>query len=75
MPQSVNVNNMQPEEMLPPAEKMPAVKSVTKAKKLLKKDKKSALDSLAKCSEDLLFFHYPGGQAAPGGQMYPQAIR
>ncbi len=52
MPEGVDIKNMKPEEMLPPAEKMPTVKSVAEAQQLLKADKKSALDSLARCSEN-----------------------
>ena len=40
-----------PEEMLPTAEKLPTVKSVAEALDLLRKDKKVAFESLAKCSE------------------------
>ncbi len=50
-PKDVDPSKMSPEEMLPPAEKMPAVGSVAEAQKLLRQDKKNALESLAKCSE------------------------
>jgi len=40
-----------PEGMLPPAEKMSAVKSVAECRELLKADKKTAFETLAKCSE------------------------
>jgi len=46
------MKNMSPEDMLPPAEKMPTVESVAAAKKLLAEDKQGALGVLAKCSED-----------------------
>jgi hypothetical protein len=41
-----------PEGMLPTAEKLPTVKSVAEALELLRKDKKLAFESLAKCSEE-----------------------
>lgn len=50
-PEGVDPSKLPAEEMLPPAEKMPAVGTVAEAQKLLKEDKKAALDSLAKCSE------------------------
>jgi uncharacterized damage-inducible protein DinB len=52
MPEGVDTKDMSPEEMLPPAEKMPAVTTVAETKKLLQQDKKTALEALAKCSEE-----------------------
>jgi hypothetical protein len=52
MPEGVDMKNIPPEEMLPPAEKMPAVTTVAETKKLLQEDKKTALEFLAKCSEE-----------------------
>ena len=49
MPEGVE---MSPEDMLPPAEKMPTVKSVAEAKKLLAEDKKLAFDMLKNVSEN-----------------------
>jgi len=54
LPEGMNVSDLSPEEMLPPAEKMPAIGSVMEAKELLAKDKQLALDMLAKCDEDKL---------------------
>ena len=51
MPEGVEVSDLSPEEMLPPAEKIPTVGSVAEAKKLLAEDKGVALDMLAQCSE------------------------
>ena len=51
MPQDVDPSKLSPEEMLPPAEKMPAVASVAEGEKLLREDKKAALEILAKCKE------------------------
>ena len=46
------MSEMSPEDMLPPAEKMPTVKSVAEAKKLLAEDKKLAFDMLKNVSEN-----------------------
>ncbi len=54
MPEGVDLSDLSPEEMLPPAEKLPTVKSVSEAKKLLQKDKQIALDMLNKCNEETL---------------------
>jgi len=50
-PEGVDPSNVPPDQMLPPAEKLPAVKSVGEAKKLLADDKKLALEMLAKAGE------------------------
>jgi hypothetical protein len=52
MPEGVDPSQIPPEEMLPPAEKMPTVASVAEAKELIAKDKVVALEMLAQCSED-----------------------
>ena len=52
MPKEVDPSKLSPEEMLPPAEKMPTVSSVAESQKLLREDKKTALEALAKCSEE-----------------------
>ncbi len=54
MPDGVDLENLPPDEMLPPAEKMPTVGSVAEAKELLAQDKQLALDMLAACSEERL---------------------
>jgi hypothetical protein len=54
MPEGVDLSEMKPEEMLPPAEKLPAVGSVAQAKKLFAEDKQVALEMLAKCDEKQL---------------------
>ncbi len=53
-PEDLSANQLSLEEMLPPAEKMPAVESVEEALKLLAEDSKMALTSLALCREDEL---------------------
>lgn len=52
MPPDFDMSNMEPEDMLPPAEKMPAVKSVAEAKGTLAEDKRTALEVIGKCTED-----------------------
>lgn len=52
VPEGVDISKMSPEEMIPPAEKMPAITSVSETKKLLSRDKKLALEMLEKCAED-----------------------
>ena len=54
MPEGMNVEDLSPDEMLPPAEKMPTVTNVAEAKKLLEKDRQLALVMLAQCKEDEL---------------------
>jgi hypothetical protein len=51
MPEGVDASEMSQEAMLPPAEKLPSVKSVAEARKLLADDKKVALEMLAKSGE------------------------
>jgi hypothetical protein len=54
MPEGLDMEKMSPEEMLPPAEKLPAVASVAEAKGLLAQDKQLALEMLASCGEERL---------------------
>ena len=53
-PEGVDPANIPPEEMLQPAEKLPAVGSVKEAKKKLAEDKALAFKTLDKCSEEQL---------------------
>jgi len=52
IPEEVNMEEMTPEEMLPPAEKMQTIASIDEAKALLAEDKKVALEVLEACSEE-----------------------
>jgi len=52
MPEGMDINDIPPEEMLPSAEKMPAIESVDEARRLLAEDKQTALEILAQCSEE-----------------------
>jgi uncharacterized damage-inducible protein DinB len=51
MPEGVEYEEVPEDQMLPPAEKMPAVKRVADAKKLLAADKKLALAMIRKAGE------------------------
>ena len=54
MPEGMDMENMSMEEMLPPAEKLPTLSSVTEARDLLAKDKQLAIETLAACSAERL---------------------
>ena len=54
LPEGIDMSDLGPEEMLPPAEKMPSVSSVGEARQLLAEDKQVGLDALAQCSEERL---------------------
>jgi len=58
MPDNFDISSLSPEEMLPPAEKMPGIGSLAEAKKLLADDKNVALAMLVQTSEDDLL-HRP----------------
>ena len=52
MPEGMDVNDMKPEDMLPPAESLPTTNDVAAARAALAEDKKLALQMLAEVSED-----------------------
>ena len=54
LPEGVEMSELSPEEMLPPAEKMPTITSVVEAKQLLRADRQLANEMLAACSEEKL---------------------
>jgi uncharacterized damage-inducible protein DinB len=54
LPEGVDIKDLPPESMLPPAEKLPAVASVAEAIQLLRKDKQLAFEMLGGCSEEEL---------------------
>lgn len=51
MPEGVDLSELPPEEMLPPAEKLPALDSVADAKRLLAEDKAVALEMIEQSGE------------------------
>ncbi|MBM3325726.1 MAG: DinB family protein [Calditrichaeota bacterium] len=53
-PPDIDINNIPPEMMLPPAEKLPTVSSVAEAKAMLAADKKTALEMLTLAGEERL---------------------
>ena len=52
LPDGVDLSDLSPEDMLPPAEKLPTVGSVAEAKKLFAEDKQLARDMLKETSEN-----------------------
>jgi len=52
MPDGFDPSKLEPEEMLPPAEKLPAIDSVAEAKRLLAEDKSLALAMIAEAGEE-----------------------
>jgi uncharacterized damage-inducible protein DinB len=54
VPEGVDINNIPPEEMLPPAEKLPSIGSVAEARRRLDEDKRVALETLAATTEEKL---------------------
>lgn len=52
MPEGVSLDDAPPEDMLPPAEKMPASASVAEARQELAADKQLAFDMIAQAGED-----------------------
>jgi uncharacterized damage-inducible protein DinB len=52
LPEGVKLEDLSPEEMLPPAEKMPTIESVGEAKKLLLEDKALALRMIDRAGEN-----------------------
>jgi len=51
MPEGVSYEDMAPEDMLPPAEKLPTVDSVAQAREMLAADKVVALEMVARAGE------------------------
>ena len=51
MPEGCEMEDLPPEEMLPPAAKMPAVESVAQAKEMLAADKQLTFDMIAEAGE------------------------
>ncbi|MEJ2637219.1 MAG: DinB family protein [Calditrichia bacterium] len=54
LPEGMDISKLPPEEMLPPAEKMPAIGSVAETRILLEADRQTALAMLKQCSEKRL---------------------
>ncbi len=54
LPEGVDLKDLKPDEMLPPADKLPSVSSVEEARQMLRRDKQLALEILAGCTEERL---------------------
>jgi hypothetical protein len=54
LPDGVDMSKLPPEEMLPPAEKLPTVSSVAEARRLLAEDKRVALAMIDEAGEQAL---------------------
>jgi uncharacterized damage-inducible protein DinB len=66
LPAGTKLEDLSPEEMLPPAEKMPAIESVEIARKLLSEDKTIALQMIDQAGEDDLANRAVAAPWAPG---------
>lgn len=66
LPEGKKWEDLSPEEMLPPADEMPAVKSVDEAKKLLAQDQAVALQMIDRAGEDDLANKVVAAPWAPG---------
>ena len=54
LPEGVNMADLPPEEMMPPAEKLPTIESVEKTKQLLSEDRALALQMIDQAGEEAL---------------------
>jgi hypothetical protein len=66
LPDGQKMEDMPPEDMLPPADKMPSVESVAQARELLAADKQTALDIIAQAGEARLESDQIEAPWAPG---------
>jgi hypothetical protein len=74
------MEDIPPEEMLPPAEKLPAIQSVEEAKALLSQDRNLAMKMIEQAGEDDLANKevaapWAPGQTSPLGRYLLQMIR
>lgn len=70
LPPGVRMEDLSPQEMLPPAETLPALASVAAARSLLSQDKEVALQALRQAGEDALAHRSMAAPWAPGRE-YP----
>jgi len=66
MPEGMKIEDIPPEEMLPPAEKLPAIGSVAETKAALEKDKAMALQMVDQAGESDLANRKTSAPWAPG---------
>jgi len=69
LPEGMKIEDLSPEDMLPPAEKMPAIQSVEEAKKLLSEDKVLALRMINQAGENDLANKRVAAPWAPGVEL------
>jgi DinB superfamily len=69
LPPGMKMEDIPPEEMMPPAEKMPAIDSVEQAKKLLANDKAVALQMIDQAGETDLNIRQMAAPWAPATRM------
>jgi len=69
LPAGVKLEDLSPEEMLPPAEKLPAVGSIEEAKRILAEDKAVALQMIDQAGENDLANKAIAAPWAPGVEM------
>jgi len=65
LPDGQNVEEMSEDEMLPPAEKLPAVESVEQARAMLAEDKRVAIETVVNAGEDDLANRHTAAPWAP----------
>ena len=68
LPPGVKFEDLKPEEMLPPAEKMPGVQSIEEARELLAEDKILALQMIERAGENDLAHRQVAAPWAPGAE-------
>ncbi len=68
LPPGVKIEDLPPEEMLPPAEKLPSVGSVSEAIRLLSEDKAVAVQTVEQAGEDDLANKQLAAPWAPGAE-------
>lgn len=69
LPEGMKIEDLKPEEMLPPAEKFPAIESVDEAKRLLAEDKVLALQMVDQAGEKELATRTVAAPWAPTAQL------
>lgn len=70
LPPGVKLEDLSPEQMLPPAQELPTIESVEEAKKALLQDRLLALQMIEKAGEEDLALKHLAAPWAPG-RMYP----
>lgn len=69
LPPGVKIEDLPPEEMMPPAEKLPGIGSVQETKKLLAEDGALALKMIEQAGEDVLAGRKMAAPWAPGVEL------